>query len=266
MNLQRITRAVRHASRLPELATCVRTLKPGLDIAAGYVGLARLELPRNVRFRNGLEYRLEEYYDVETLWQINFHLVYPLAPTDRVIVDAGANVGLFTCWAASSNSHSTVFAIEPSPANLARLHAHVRSNHLDDRVTVIPAALSGTAATVYLSDQASASQMHHVLDQPAPGTTPVRALTLRELLAAIPASTIDFLKMDIEGSEYPVLLSTSAGDLRGVRRISVEYHEPRPGTGFTKALLREHLVGCGFSRVVDTHPHAMYGILHARRD
>jgi len=265
MDLQRITRALRHASRLPEVATCLRSISPGMEVAASYVGLARMELPRRVRFRNGLEYRLEEYYDLETLWQIHFHRVYPLEPSDTVIVDAGANVGLFACWAASSNPRATIYAIEPSPDNLVRLREHLRTNALESRVTVVPAALSGSETTVWLSGRASASQMFHVVDEQAADTHAVPALSLAAMLAQVPAPRVDFLKMDIEGSEYSTLMTATADDLRPVRRLSLEYHEPPAGSAYTKGALLDHLRACGFTRITDEHPGSAYGMIHARR-
>ena len=265
MNLRRFTKALRSASRVPEVAACVRALSPGMEVAASYVGLRAMPLPRRVRFRNGLEYQLREFYDLETLWQINFHRVYPLADTDRVIVDAGANVGLFSCWAASSNPRSTVYAVEPSPDNLERLENHLRVNRLQNRVTVLPAALSGVESTVWLSARASASQMFHVVPEQAPDTIPVPALTLAGLLARVGEPRIDFLKMDIEGSEYSTLLLADPEDLRRVQRLSLEYHEPPEGSGYTKEGLYAHLRACGFTRVDDMHPGAAYGMMHARR-
>ena len=265
MNVQRITHALRHVSRLPEVASCLRAMDTPLDIAASYIGLTRLDLPRLVRFRNGLTYRLEEYYDLETLWQIHFHQVYPLRPTDVVIVDAGANVGLFSCWAASSNPHSAVFAVEPSPRNLNRLRRHVSDNRLGDRITVLPVALAARVEAVWLSECASASQMHHVVESAGAGTVSVPAITMSELWSRIPFPQIDFLKMDIEGSEYDVLLAAGPDDLAAVGHLSVEYHEPPAGSGYTKTHLIRHLGRCGFTRIVDRHPDAAFGMLHAER-
>ena len=91
--------------------------QPG-EVVASYVGVKSLSLrlPYEARFRTGVAYRLEEYYDLETLWQIYFHNVYPLLPSDRVMVDAGANIGLFTCRAASRNPEATVVAVQRSTA------------------------------------------------------------------------------------------------------------------------------------------------------
>jgi FkbM family methyltransferase len=266
MNVQRFTKALRCVSRLPEVTACVRTLSPGLEVAASYVGLREMPLPQRVRFRNGPEYQLREFYDLETLWQINFHRVYPLASTDAVIVDAGANVGLFSCWAAVSNPRSTVYAVEPSLDNLDRLQDHIRANRLEARVSIIRAALSGTESTVWLSTCASASQMFHVVAEKGPDSIPVPALTFAGLLARVREPHIDFFKMDIEGSEYATLLSAAGADLRRVRRFSIEYHKAATHTGELKAELCAHLRACGFTRIDDMQPGSAYGMIHASRE
>lgn len=241
-------------------------MNQGPRVAASYVGLKPLPLPCDVTFRSGITYRLQEHYDLETLWQINFHDVYPLRPSDRVIVDAGANIGLFTCWAASRNPDSKVFAVEPSAGSFKRLHDHVRLNGFERRVALFPLALSSTAETVWLSEDASASQMHHVSREHTVHAVPVPAVSLGAFLARIAEPTIDFLKMDIEGSEYDVLLSAPATELARIRRISVEYHQPPAPGVHTKGDLMQHLSACGFRSVVDRNPASEYGMIHASRE
>ena len=52
-----------------------------------YVGLSSGSLPLTTRTRAGTTFDLEEFYDVETLWQIYCRQVYDVRPQDRVIVD-----------------------------------------------------------------------------------------------------------------------------------------------------------------------------------
>jgi FkbM family methyltransferase len=266
MNLHRLRTAFGHASRLPEVVSCVRAMHDGARVAASYVGLTPLPLPCEVTFRSGVTYRLQEYYDLETLWQIHFHHAYPLRPSDRLIVDAGANIGLFTCWAASRNPHSRVVAIEPSPGSFERLRQHVRLNGFEDRVLLFPLALSSTNTSVWVSQDATASQMHHVTAEKMPDTAMVDAVSLSDVMATLPDQPIDFLKMDIERSEYDVLLSTPPARLARIRRINVEYHRPHSTGGPTKHDLIQHLSACGFRSVVDRNPASMYGMIHASRD
>jgi len=93
-------------------------------------------------------------------------------------------------------------------------------------------------------------------------TAEVEAVSLAGFLESTCERQIDLLKMDIEGSEYEVLLAASSRDLDRVRRINLEYHQ-KPG--FTKRDILEHLGQCGF-QVVFHRMKGEYGIVHLGRD
>jgi len=265
VNIERLCTAIKHIARVPEAIACLGAMEHAPKVVASYIGLAPLPLPYTARFRDGMRYRLDESYDLETLWQINFHALYPLRASDRVIVDAGANIGLFTCWAAARVPDATIVAVEPSPANFQRLVDHVRANGFAQRVIPLQIALDATATVAWLSGHAAASQMMHLMSGHAPGALPVETWTLSDLIARIPEQHIDLLKMDIEGSEYPVLMSAGADQLARVGRISLEYHEPPPQSGYTKRDLLRHLAACGFASIHDRGGKAAYGMIHASR-
>ena len=89
----------------------------------------------------------------------------------------------------------------------------------------------------------------------------VEVLTLEDLLTLAGTSDVDFLKMDIEGSEHDVFVDAAPELLRHFKRMSLEYHDNlRPGT---LALLRERLSPTHDIVSVDGHD-AGYGILRAR--
>jgi hypothetical protein len=53
----------------------------------------------------------------------------------------------------------------------------------------------------------------------------VQATTLTDIMDANNIEQIDYLKIDVEGAEYDILLNCPAGTLSKVRRIVMEYHE-----------------------------------------
>ena len=59
----------------------------------------------------------------------------------KVLVDIGANVGMYTIWAAK-HRQMDVFAFEPEAQNYAVLNRNIRLNSLDDQVLAFPAAIS----------------------------------------------------------------------------------------------------------------------------
>ena len=56
---------------------------------------------------------------------------------DSVFWDIGANVGLYSCYAAKSNG-CKVYAFEPSVFNLELLSKNIFINYLTDKITIIP--------------------------------------------------------------------------------------------------------------------------------
>ena len=62
-------------------------------------------------------------------------------PEGSVIWDIGANIGLYSCYAAK-HRNCKVFAFEPSIFNLELLARNIFINKLVDRLTIIPLPLS----------------------------------------------------------------------------------------------------------------------------
>ena len=72
---------------------------------------------------------------------------------------------------------------------------------------------------------------------------PVRVpcLSLVALFDQLRLASVDFLKMDIQGSEWEVLFSTPTSVLRCIRRIEFEYHEVHARFRYTPERLFAHL-------------------------
>jgi FkbM family methyltransferase len=265
MTAHRAIEALRHLGRAPEVFHCARTFQRWPLLASAYIGLQPLPLPIDVEARDGLQFRLTEFYDLETLWQIYCRQVYGVRPDDRVIVDAGANIGLFTCFAAARARRAIIHAIEPFPDTHGRLAEAIRTNGLDARVVVHPVALSSDSGVRTMIASGTPSQMVHLdLAGGAGDGVAVRTSTLPEFLDALQADSIDLLKMDIEGSEYDVLLSTPRPAFARIRRVNLEYHKP-PSAVLDPQMLVRHLLGAGFRLMDRPSVAAEYGLLHFTR-
>ena len=66
-------------------------------------------------------------------------------PRGSVLWDIGANVGLYTCYAAKARG-CRVFSFEPSVFNLEMLARNIFLNGIVDQATIIPLPLSDTLA------------------------------------------------------------------------------------------------------------------------
>ena len=129
-------------------------------------------------------------------------LVKAHIPSDSVVLDVGANIGLSTILLA--RLVAKVIAFEPSPTNLALLRKNLELNAIAN-VDVIAAAVSAEPATLLFHEATYGAGSHVVtpghLDAANVRTVDVPALPLDS--QTLPP--IAFIKMDTEGHEPDVL-------------------------------------------------------------
>ncbi len=107
--------------RAPEVFRCQRETRQWLPVTLSYLGLSKLPFPFALEVRNMSPLLLREPYDLKTFWQVFLHRCYSVHSTDRSIIDAGANIGLFSLYAARQAPNARILAIEPCPATFERL-------------------------------------------------------------------------------------------------------------------------------------------------
>jgi FkbM family methyltransferase len=164
-----------------------------------------------------------------------------------VIVDAGANIGLFAIQMARENRRCRVIALEPFAENFTCLQANV-SHACPDNVRCYAVALGAQFGSGEMESVGTRS-LDHVLRMQRPGAEPrstttatlpgVRVVPLANLFELAGAEAIDFLKVDIEGSEHDAFAAATPEIVGRIKRIAMEYHDNIvPGT---LALLRRVL-------------------------
>jgi FkbM family methyltransferase len=145
------------------------------------------------------------------------------------VVDAGANVGLFSLLA--SCHAERVIALEAHPITFKVLQMNLETNRIDN-VTALHAALWTEDGTVSIGVPdhererfAVSTGSHVVADIPADTARTVESMSLETVVERY--GEIDLLKIDIEGAEEEVIPATKA--LPHVKRIVGELHLARPG-------------------------------------
>jgi FkbM family methyltransferase len=202
-----------------------------------------------------------------------YHLPDRFDPRD-VVIDVGCHVGSFAA-ACLRRGAGKVFAFEVAPDNYA-----LATNNLSRfgaRAEVLYAACwrSDVPPTTIYFNPASEENTGAGNVLTATGL-PVPTVPLDKFLTELPdrcgAERVRLLKLDCEGSEYPILLTSRRLDL--VDEICGEFHEPGwepaeaarvPGVErFTRHVLREHLERNGFT-VEMTEYNYFLGAFFARR-
>ena len=133
---------------------------------------------------------------------------------DEVMVDIGANVGMYSIWAAMTRN-VRVCAFEPESQNYALLYQNIVRNDLSRQVTGYCAALSDESgfSSLYLSEFIAGSSVHTYgaeLDfKLQPRSSKIVqgcvATTLDHLVATRAVPLPNHIKIDVDGLEHKVL-------------------------------------------------------------
>jgi FkbM family methyltransferase len=159
----------------------------------------------------GHHYRAPSFDRLVSLWLHKLRLlgteeikILPhLIRKGMIVVDAGANQGLYTLFIAGLVRPGRVFAFEPEPRIFRQLISNVRDN-LVDNVTCYQAALSDSVGSLAIAQGGlNWGDNRIVADQEgSPEGLQVGATTVDEMFQN---EKIDFLKIDVQGWEARVL-------------------------------------------------------------
>jgi FkbM family methyltransferase len=154
-------------------------------------------------------------------------------PLGSVLWDIGANVGIYTCYAAKARG-ARVIAFEPSVFNLELLARNIHLNHLTNCVTIVPLPLSndlsfstlnmtstewGGALSTFAQDYGHDGEpMQKAFEIPTIGLSMVDAIRLLK----VPQP--DYIKMDVDGIEH-LILEGGMPVLSAARGVLVEIND-----------------------------------------
>lgn len=179
--------------------------------------------------------------------------------TNPTILDVGAHVGIATHYFKHTYPHSLVVAVEPHPTNFHFLEENISWNRLEGvsvfQAAVVPASKAHDTVTLYTDEKSEwlsttgihPSAWNGAQEGMAPITVPTA--TLQDLLDLLPNGTADLVKMDIEGSEWDVLMGATK-ELTHIKHLLVEYH-PRKDQILPKLI--QHLSQYGLDATEPIH-------------
>lgn len=128
---------------------------------------------------------------------------------DDVLYDIGANVGLYTLYAASRGAH--VVAFEPNPFTYAVLVRNLHLNDLASSVMPLLVALDSTSHHAALSlSGIQAGSVHNGLGRGDGLVLDVLAQSLDDMVARFRLRPPSHLKLDVDGLEEQILQGAAA--------------------------------------------------------
>ena len=161
------------------------------------------------------------------------------------IIDGGAYIGMATLYFKVSYPEARIVCFEPDPTHFKILQSNILQNNLEN-VELVNAGLAAQAGTdSFLPDGLDGGKIAYK------GLNLVFIRT--EMLSNYINRQVDFLKLNIEGQEFPVLEEVAArGLLLNVRELVIEYHgwpdhEQKLGSIFLISLMPMVFVLCMIS-------------------
>ena len=153
-------------------------------------------------------------------------------PKESVLWDIGANVGIYTCYAAKRGVK--VFAFEPSVFNLEVLSRNIYLNKLTAQVTIVPLPLTekltlstlnmgitdwgGALSTFGKEYGHDGNPMNMVFKLPTIG------ISMDDAVKALNIQQPDYIKMDVDGIEH-LILKGGISILDNVKGLIVEIND-----------------------------------------
>jgi len=185
-----------------------------------------------------------------------FCLLTRILKSGMTFIDIGANMGLYTLFAASRVGKSgCVLAIEPSAREMQVLGDNVEQNALGN-VRLHQAALSDRASEVELLVAGVQNSGHNTLGAFGYNTVldhreKVRAMRLDDLVQSEKLGRVDVIKMDIEGAE----LATLRGGADTIQR----FHPVMLLELSDRALQHQHSNSAGILDLLTRQGYRLYG-------
>lgn len=259
---------LRYFRYIPSFFKWIKTCKNWQQIILLHLHAIKGDIRLNLR--NGLTLRLMNKgvdSDTITLSELYWDRPYTRDGFDiknnDIVVDIGANVGIFSTFAVKSANNVRVFAYEASPETFKYLKTNIDHNKLFSSIKAHNLAVSGRNGNVrlFLHEKGSGgnSLFTDNVTSKNKNYVEIRAITLRDIFVSNRLDRIDFLKLDCEGAEYDILLGSRKELLDKIGKIAMEVHKIK---GHTVQQLKNHLSKSGFK----IREYKNGKIVHAYRD
>ncbi len=142
-------------------------------------------------------------------------------PYEPVIVDAGANIGLFSRLVLKKRPDANIYAMEPESNNYRIL----RSNTSKYTVKAYRCGLWSKNCKLKVIPRDTGDWGFTVKEVTCDDSSSINAISLNSMIKENKLNRIDLLKMDIEGSEYEIFNADNLEWLDLCRAVVIETHD-----------------------------------------
>jgi FkbM family methyltransferase len=212
--------------------------RPAVYVFRG--GRIKIQVP-DLFFYVFKEVIMEDFYQIKDL--------LPHVPEKPVIVDIGANAGYFSFLMAAKREHAVIFAYEPIQNNIDVFNANLELNpKRKNSVKLEHKAVTGVekgSVKLFFDAVNHDTVISSVFEDFSPKNVEaveVEAISLAGIIRQNKLTWIDVLKLDCEGSEYPILYDSHEEIWPLIKCLCIEVHEldkEKMNHNFLSAFLRQ---------------------------
>ncbi|MEK7595011.1 MAG: FkbM family methyltransferase [Patescibacteria group bacterium] len=193
-------------------------------------GLSKFEVRQNTSDKVTVweAFKLKAYYDKELKIK-----------SKDIVVDIGGNIGSFAVWAAQQCLLGHVFVYEPFKPSFDQLQKNLSLNKLHNVSAFNKAVTSSDGfLNLYVNEMSPVFNSSFKTKFVEKEIT-VPKISLENVLKENNLHKVDFLKIDVEGSEYDIILNSPSSVFKKVEKIYLEYHTNKEiGIGFPKLVAK----------------------------
>jgi FkbM family methyltransferase len=175
--------------------------------------------------------------DLHSVLEVIARTVYPLDPafTPDLIIDGGANIGLFSLQASATCPEAPILMCEPLPRNIIQLEKQIKLNHVNGEL--MPVCIGGSHGVIpFYCRHANASSFD--AHEPYESVMEIDVLCIGEIIGDRTAQRI-LIKLDIEGLEVEALSNYVPTEKRAVIILG-ELHQHPATRPLMEKLFAEH--------------------------
>jgi len=182
---------------------------------------------------DGLKILIHPYFThFFTIWEVFIDKTYKPSsdkfPRElETVIDLGAFFGDFSLWVTNNYAVGKVYAVEFQKDNFELLCQNIKTNKLEEKIIPINTAVY-CETNVKVGAKKYTAKWTNILEiDPSADADEdsISSITLSDLLKTHNIEVVDFLKMDIEGSERYVLTPDNAQLFKDkVRYVGFEAH------------------------------------------
>lgn len=177
------------------------------------------------KFRNGIKIKTDEGIDTATITVIFIKKDYGNIKNNSTVIDIGANIGVFSIFAASTSQDTTIYAYEPMSKSFELLLENIKINNFENLIIPFKFGIAShkEKRKLFLAHNSPFHSLYYKNEK----YIEIDCITLKDVFDENKIKQCDILKIDCEGAEFEILYNTPKEYLLRIREIRFEYHNQK---------------------------------------